>query len=335
MPINNFNPHNQVAIAGGYCSICLVPFGQQLVSILPCNHIIHTSCWDNWSFEKFECPVCRQDPRMLSRDASGDENVTSRAWTEEARTVNPNRRESIMLRVHAHMTMYAKSHILYGSINENGQWIFANGEQQYTMAKDRVDELMQDLKSASSEDLSMSHPNAVEYYHNIHVEEAAAVHHQATLTEIKQVCSNRGGTSPMLTSEIDSFRYLAACCIKNTISADLRVTEALFRAPVEEARMNCRGVPGNLRRRMEQLETNIGSERETPGRLTVRRQILQDRVKANSIAERRHRRNLYRKAWLRSDHVLSIVQIQTQLTMAMEERALAQYGIDIMCVYTS
>lgn len=42
------------------CSICQDDFsGDELVSVLDCNHVYHIQCIRTWSVVKLECPICR------------------------------------------------------------------------------------------------------------------------------------------------------------------------------------------------------------------------------------------------------------------------------------
>jgi len=53
------------------CSICLddISFHVHEMSELPtalgCGHVYHMTCIEEWSKEKFNCPLCREDVKVL------------------------------------------------------------------------------------------------------------------------------------------------------------------------------------------------------------------------------------------------------------------------------
>lgn len=42
------------------CLICRLPFSSEEVIELPCKHIFHRHCINDWANNKYECPVCHQ-----------------------------------------------------------------------------------------------------------------------------------------------------------------------------------------------------------------------------------------------------------------------------------
>ncbi|XP_076251077.1 uncharacterized protein LOC143190573 [Rhynchophorus ferrugineus] len=48
--------------AGQVCVVCMYEFaGQELLRILPCKHMYHAECVDQWFQTKGNCPLCRYD----------------------------------------------------------------------------------------------------------------------------------------------------------------------------------------------------------------------------------------------------------------------------------
>jgi len=42
------------------CVICYEAYeSEDMVTLLPCNHLYHTTCIKNWGTYKAECPTCR------------------------------------------------------------------------------------------------------------------------------------------------------------------------------------------------------------------------------------------------------------------------------------
>ena len=41
------------------CSICLESYHDDIIYNLPCNHIFHKTCLDDWLKQKKNCPLCR------------------------------------------------------------------------------------------------------------------------------------------------------------------------------------------------------------------------------------------------------------------------------------
>jgi hypothetical protein len=50
------------------CAVCLSDFEDgDSIRRLPCNHSFHCACVDRWLSQNKECPLCRQDVEVLSR----------------------------------------------------------------------------------------------------------------------------------------------------------------------------------------------------------------------------------------------------------------------------
>lgn len=48
------------------CIVCLMEFEEdEMVKILPCGHMFHTDCIDEWLKRSTFCPLCKADPREL------------------------------------------------------------------------------------------------------------------------------------------------------------------------------------------------------------------------------------------------------------------------------
>ena len=69
---------------GDKCTICLSEFeDSEDVRRLPCMHLFHTACVDQWLSSNKRCPICRVDiEALLNKDYGGAGNNGSTSNTE-------------------------------------------------------------------------------------------------------------------------------------------------------------------------------------------------------------------------------------------------------------
>ena len=62
---------NQYPFENVNCCICLNDFSEKIIGrILPCTHVFHEECIDNWTLCKHECPICKKGIDMYFRRLS-------------------------------------------------------------------------------------------------------------------------------------------------------------------------------------------------------------------------------------------------------------------------
>jgi hypothetical protein len=59
--------HSQLRIEQTECTVCLANFQEgERIRLLPCNHVFHSACIDEWLGRDAHCPLCRFDLRSQS-----------------------------------------------------------------------------------------------------------------------------------------------------------------------------------------------------------------------------------------------------------------------------
>jgi hypothetical protein len=57
------------------CSVCLTVLGlDQVVRVLPCHHVFHLNCIDEWLTQAATCPDCRHDVRISGTSNTSNSN---------------------------------------------------------------------------------------------------------------------------------------------------------------------------------------------------------------------------------------------------------------------
>jgi len=76
LPTQTYVKHRGTNLQGDQCAICLAVFNNKdTIRIMPCDHIHHKKCLDNWLLLQGTCPVCRYDITNESPVESSDDSI--------------------------------------------------------------------------------------------------------------------------------------------------------------------------------------------------------------------------------------------------------------------